>query len=738
MRITSIPAYLVGNRRAILEIASDRGALGVAALLVLSAALARNYDRASLLDEPWRLLGPFVASLAISGVLFATIYTFARGKYMESPGMGRAYLSFLALYWMMAPMAWLYGIPYERFYSPVDANGANLLTLAFVSLWRVALMTRVVSVVFDLRVRAVLPLVMLVAEIAALTALYLVPLPVINMMGGIPVEQDIAFSALLVTVLCWLTLPLWVVMAGIAVFSIRNRPVWRVPATPDRPGGRRAALACAALVLAAWAALLPFTQPEQRLARRVERVYRRDGPAAALALMSAHNRAEFPPDWQPPPRRFPGDSPTSEVLDMLEALADHPHADWVGELYARRFRDRVEYDSYQWPNELLDQHAVRLAAILSRLREGPEMARVLHGSSYAQIEQHLASDQTAIPKDAAHGHGDSDPARRAEQGAGNERPVRRRPCRGRCPPPMSDRCVSVADVLLRVIPRLVGKSVSHRREDSCDGKPRKGRDGPVLGADGRAREDDRTNNGWSGSLDVYACDTYQPDPPARGMAPDPRWRVGLVGTVCIPSVNRSRWRAPEILDRKGRTHGCGRLSTDGLEPRRSGGKLAQGAADFRVGGRIFATLAMQHQGYGNLMLSPALQQALRRRGAGRLLADTRRLGEDGMHPHPAGRRERAADAQGPPACVELAGREEWPVEVRRGRDEDSGSHTRRSDAHGRRRISTDAHLHRCIGPRPGAPGPCRTRARRRGWDGARVRAVHGRPIPRARGLPRLG
>jgi hypothetical protein len=32
-----------------------------------------------------------------------------------------------------------------------------------------------------------------------------------------------------------------------------------------------------------------------------------------------------------------------------------------------------------------------------------------------------------------------------------------------------------------------------------------------------------------------------------------------------------------------------------------------GAVDFRVGGRIFATLASQEQGYGNLMLSPQLQ-----------------------------------------------------------------------------------------------------------------------------------
>src|SRR5271170_6918622 len=32
-----------------------------------------------------------------------------------------------------------------------------------------------------------------------------------------------------------------------------------------------------------------------------------------------------------------------------------------------------------------------------------------------------------------------------------------------------------------------------------------------------------------------------------------------------------------------------------------------GAADFRVGGRIFATLASQDKGYGNLMLTPELQ-----------------------------------------------------------------------------------------------------------------------------------
>jgi hypothetical protein len=44
------------------------------------------------------------------------------------------------------------------------------------------------------------------------------------------------------------------------------------------------------------------------------------------------------------------------------------------------------------------------------------------------------------------------------------------------------------------------------------------------------------------------------------------------------------------------------LSLDGAEE-----ASHMGAPDFRVGGRIFATLAAQNQGYGNLMLTPQQQ-----------------------------------------------------------------------------------------------------------------------------------
>lgn len=46
------------------------------------------------------------------------------------------------------------------------------------------------------------------------------------------------------------------------------------------------------------------------------------------------------------------------------------------------------------------------------------------------------------------------------------------------------------------------------------------------------------------------------------------------------------------------------LSMEGVE---EGSHM--GAADFRVGGRIFATLAAEKQGFGNLMLTPEQQAA---------------------------------------------------------------------------------------------------------------------------------
>src|SRR6516225_4864139 len=80
VRIRTLLAYWIGNRQAVLDIASNRSVLWVGLLFVFSAAFARDYDGEDLLHEPWRLLIPLGASLAASFLLFSVAYALAISK----------------------------------------------------------------------------------------------------------------------------------------------------------------------------------------------------------------------------------------------------------------------------------------------------------------------------------------------------------------------------------------------------------------------------------------------------------------------------------------------------------------------------------------------------------------------------------------------------------------------------------------------------------------------------------
>src|SRR5205823_5833984 len=120
MKFATLFKYLIGKRSAIEEIASNRSSLTIGFLFCVSAALARHYDGKYFWREPWFLLAPAGASILISAILFLAIYLDTSLKARQIlPNIWSCYLSFLGLYWMTAPLAWLYGIPYERFFSEV-------------------------------------------------------------------------------------------------------------------------------------------------------------------------------------------------------------------------------------------------------------------------------------------------------------------------------------------------------------------------------------------------------------------------------------------------------------------------------------------------------------------------------------------------------------------------------------------------------------------------------------------
>src|SRR5919204_6475497 len=122
MPIRTLLRYLLGDRQAIFVIAADRWALVLGFLFVLSAGFAREYDGEDLLHEPWHAVLPVGASLLTSFLLFSLTYGVAKAKGASGPPFLAAYGVFLSLFWVTAPLAWLYAIPYQRFLGPVEAT----------------------------------------------------------------------------------------------------------------------------------------------------------------------------------------------------------------------------------------------------------------------------------------------------------------------------------------------------------------------------------------------------------------------------------------------------------------------------------------------------------------------------------------------------------------------------------------------------------------------------------------
>ena len=340
MRLATIARYLIGDRASILALGADRSTPLVGAVLVLSAGLARSYHTADLLDQPWRLLTPFAVSSALAVLLLLTTLVGPRQSPVdksqdEASSLPRRLLSFLGLFWMTAPLAWLYAIPYERFSDPLSATQAKVWTLALVAGWRVVLMTRILSVVTGRSAVATFFQVMLLADSMVLIGLRVAKLPLIQFMAEIQPTHAEAYLAAIVfqtKLAAVLSFPVWLIGALAACFRPR---CWNIAAPGPQSGARMVWLVAAGAVAAGLLAL-PWTQPEQRLATQAESLLRGGRIEQALAMMSTHGRSEFPPQWEPPPRVGYGEQRPS-LLDVLEAMTQPPTAGWVRQAYWSSF-----------------------------------------------------------------------------------------------------------------------------------------------------------------------------------------------------------------------------------------------------------------------------------------------------------------------------------------------------------------------------------------------------------------
>jgi hypothetical protein len=394
MTITTLLRFLAGDRDSILRIANIPRAIWIGLLFVFAAGVAREYDREDLLHEPWHLLIPLVASLASSFLLYVLVHFVAWRRSAVQPSLIAGYRIFLTLYWMTAPLALLYAVPFERFLSAADAVRANLWLLALIALWRLLLMTRVIAVIYSAQYTAALAIVLSFADSVLLAALQFFPVPIFAVMGGVRLseaEQVIQITTLFVSGLGFLSWPFWLICA--AVVACHGEPQWRyVPSLspPNRSISAGMWITAIAAVCALFP-LLPFTQREQSLRQQVEIAMLNGQVKHALEVMSAHSWSDFPPHWDPPPKIAYRQS-LPNITDLQEQILNMEVAPWVREQYDEKYAYWMhgKLDYFGWH----DMSQSELERHISILEQMPNAKEILRNGHYGLTEKMEMADES--------------------------------------------------------------------------------------------------------------------------------------------------------------------------------------------------------------------------------------------------------------------------------------------------------------------------------------------------------
>lgn len=362
----TILRYLTGNADAIRQVASRPAALGIAIVLVLLTGVARNYDQLLFTETLRWLYGPLLFS-AVSGFWLWLFVMRAWGVSCKTAVSADAWLrlrSFYSLFWMTAPIAWLYALPVERWFNSVDAARANVALLATVSLWRVVLMSRVISVIGSISFARGFWPVLLAASIEAAVIVFTSQVTgkhLMAMMGGLvnsPAE-DVMMNAFGVVS----QLSVVAFLIGLS-FSIhhgllsqgRELPWQPEPATPAK---RSPQLWLWLLPVAGlWALACIEPQRELRNTRHAEFLSRKKDLPGLLAWLSAHEKGDFAPAVTLPPTPWEVYD-YRQFWDILKLIREDTPG-WICQEYAGHLRHLAARKSIRIASSD-DRQLIRLA-----------------------------------------------------------------------------------------------------------------------------------------------------------------------------------------------------------------------------------------------------------------------------------------------------------------------------------------------------------------------------------------
>jgi hypothetical protein len=393
----SIVRFLLGDADAIRRLASWSPLLGVGAVLVLTAGIAREYDHEYFASQPQAFLLPLAASFATATLVYGSLRLFVlRGP--RSQARGR-YRSFLGLFWLTAPLAWIYALPVERVLEPVPAALCNIAFLAVVASWRVWLMSRVAVVLFGATFPRALGAILLPSSLLVMGVGLVVPFRLVPLMGGISLAPE---TQLLVRAAGFATTGslLAFVAAGVLLAANPNRPT--------TPLARPASAAFPALpmlvLLLGWVAVAAAPQLEVRRSDRLDALLAQERYREALDLVSTSEPGDFAPTRRIAPDPQQNGSGSQIHLPRLFEVMDGSEPDWVRALYLDYLAIVLGPGYFLPPLEFLEIYAEKLA----QLPEGAEFARA-HRDDLERIAA------VYLERDAAQGEGSREEGQRLRE-----------------------------------------------------------------------------------------------------------------------------------------------------------------------------------------------------------------------------------------------------------------------------------------------------------------------------------
>jgi hypothetical protein len=229
--------------------------------------------------------------------------------------------------------------------------------------------------------------VMLFADLVAFGAIALIPKPVFSIMGGIShtdAEMAILNVTFMVGFVCMVSLPVWLIST--ATVALSGGPWFALPYARPTTGASLGLRLFAVGSVLAWVVVLPFTQPKQQLARRVDGDLKGGRIREAIAEMSVHEGSDFPARWDPPPHIGYGER-EPPVLDIMEAVLAADAPDWVRSIFTKKFGNTLYNTRLLSADEMDDEQLGRYVRVLLKLPEGPSFAARKLGFIHIAYEQ---------------------------------------------------------------------------------------------------------------------------------------------------------------------------------------------------------------------------------------------------------------------------------------------------------------------------------------------------------------